>query len=166
MHGFKVLHPMGFDAFGLPAENAAIRHGIHPQKWTMDNIDNMRRQLKTIGAIYPRIGKFITCDPDYYKWTQWFFIKLFEKGLAYYGKARLTGALSVMSSSPTSRSGQGRCWRCESDVVKRDLAQWLISITKYADALLDFTGTDWPERIKPCRSTDRQELRHGSILCP
>ena len=87
MQGFNVLHPMGFDAFGLPAENAAIKRGIHPYTWTMQNIENMRRQLKSIGAIYDWNREVITCLPEYYKWTQWFFLKLFEAGLAYRGKA-------------------------------------------------------------------------------
>jgi leucyl-tRNA synthetase len=148
MHGFNVLHPMGFDAFGLPAENAAIRNGIHPQKWTMANIDNMRRQLKTIGAIYDWDREVITCSPEYYKWTQWFFVKLFEKDLAYYGTAPVNWCPKCQVVLANEQVENGVCWRCESEVVKRNLAQWLFRITRYADELLEFDGVDWPERIK------------------
>jgi leucyl-tRNA synthetase len=148
MKGFNVLHPMGFDAFGLPAENAAISHGIHPFKWTMQNIDNMRRQLKSIGAIYDWDREVITCLPEYYKWTQWFFLKLYEKDLAYHGKAPVNWCPKCQSVLANEQVEDGKCWRCESEVVKHDLAQWLLRITRYADELLDFDGIDWPERIK------------------
>jgi leucyl-tRNA synthetase len=148
MQGFNVLHPMGFDAFGLPAENAAIQRGIHPFKWTMQNIDNMRRQLKSIGAIYDWSREVTTCLPEYYKWTQWFFLKLYEKDLAYYGKAPVNWCPQCKVVLANEQVEDGRCWRCESEVVKRDLAQWLFRITRYADELLDFDGIDWPERIK------------------
>ncbi len=148
MQGYNVLHPMGFDAFGLPAENAAIQRGIHPFKWTMENINNMRRQLKSIGAIYDWDREVITCLPDYYKWTQWFFLKLFEKGLAYYGKAPVNWCPKCQVVLANEQVENGKCWRCESEVIKRDLAQWLFRITKYADELLEFDGIDWPERIK------------------
>jgi leucyl-tRNA synthetase len=148
MGGFNVLHPMGFDAFGLPAENAAIKRGIHPLTWTMQNIDNMRRQLKSIGAIYDWSREVITCQPDYYKWTQWFFIKLFEHGLAYHGVAPVNWCPQCQVVLANEQVEAGRCWRCETEVVKRDLAQWLFRITKYADELLEFDGVDWPERIK------------------
>ena len=148
MLGYNVLHPYGFDAFGLPAENAAIREGIHPFKWTMQNIDNMRRQVKSIGAIYDWDREVITCLPEYYKWTQWFFLKLYEKGLAYYGTAPVNWCPKCQSVLANEQVEDGRCWRCETEVVKRDLAQWLLRITRYADELLNFDGIDWPERIK------------------
>ncbi len=148
MRGFNVLHPMGFDAFGLPAENAAIKRGIHPNTWTMANIDNMRRQLKSIGAIYDWDREVITCLPEYYKWTQWFFVKLFEKDLAYYGTAPVNWCPKCQVVLANEQVENGKCWRCETDVVKRDLAQWLFRITRYADELLNFDGIDWPERIK------------------
>ncbi len=148
MQGFNVLHPMGFDAFGLPAENAAIQRGAHPFKWTMQNIDNMRRQLKSIGAIYDWDREVITCLPDYYKWTQWFFLKLYEKDLAYYGKAPVNWCPNCKVVLANEQVEDGRCWRCEAEVIKRDLAQWLLRITRYADELLNFDGIDWPERIK------------------
>ncbi len=148
MLGYNVLHPYGFDAFGLPAENAAIREGIHPFKWTMENIDNMRRQVKSIGAIYDWDREVITCLPEYYKWTQWFFLKLYEKGLAYYGTAPVNWCPRCQSVLANEQVEDGKCWRCESEVVKRDLTQWLLRITQYADELLNFDGIDWPERIK------------------
>ncbi len=148
MRGFNVLHPMGFDAFGLPAENAAIKKGIHPFKWTMQNVENMRRQLKSIGAIYDWDREVITCLPEYYKWTQWFFVKLFEKDLAYYGTAPVNWCPKCQVVLANEQVENGKCWRCESEVIKRDLAQWLFRITRYADELLEFNGIDWPERIQ------------------
>jgi leucyl-tRNA synthetase len=148
MKGFNVLHPIGFDAFGLPAENAAIKRGIHPSAWTMQNIDNMRRQLKSIGAIYDWSREVITCLPEYYKWTQWFFTMLFKHNLAYYGKAPVNWCPKCQVVLANEQVENGKCWRCETEVVRRDLAQWLLRITKYADELMEHEGIDWPERIK------------------
>jgi leucyl-tRNA synthetase len=149
MRGFNVLHPMGFDAFGLPAENAAISRGVHPFKWTMQNIDNMRRQLKSIGAIYDWSREVITCLPEYYKWTQWFFLKLYEAGLAYRARAPVNWCPRCQTVLANEQVvGEGVCERCETPVVRRDLEQWFFKITKYADELLNFDGIDWPERIK------------------
>jgi leucyl-tRNA synthetase len=149
MRGFNVLHPMGFDAFGLPAENAAIMRGIHPYTWTMQNIENMRRQLKSIGAIYDWSREVITCLPQYYKWTQWFFTRLFEHDLAYRGKAPVNWCPHCQTVLANEQVvGEGCCERCGTAVVRRDLEQWFFRITKYADELLDFDGIDWPERIK------------------
>jgi len=149
MQGYNVLHPMGFDAFGLPAENAAIKRGVHPYKWTMQNIDNMRRQLKSIGAIYDWSREVITCQPDYYKWTQWFFLKLYEYGLAYRGKAPVNWCPKCQTVLANEQVlSDGTCERCETTVVHRDLEQWFFRITKYADELMQHEGIDWPERIK------------------
>jgi leucyl-tRNA synthetase len=149
MRGYNVLHPMGFDAFGLPAENAAIKRGIHPFTWTMQNIDNMRRQLKSIGAIYDWNREVITCLPGYYKWTQWFFLKLYEAGLAYRAKAPVNWCPNCQTVLANEQVvGEGICERCETPVVRRDLEQWFFRITRYADELLEFDGIDWPERIK------------------
>jgi len=148
MQGYNVLHPMGFDAFGLPAENAAISRGIHPFVWTMQNIDNMRRQLKSIGAIYDWSREVITCLPDYYKWTQWFFLKLYEHGLAYRGKAQVNWCPRCQTVLANEQVVDGFCERCGAAVVKRDLEQWFFRITKYADELMEHNGIDWPERIK------------------
>jgi leucyl-tRNA synthetase len=149
MRGFNVLHPMGFDAFGLPAENAAINRGIHPFKWTMQNIENMRRQLKSIGAIYDWSREVITCLPEYYKWTQWFFLKLYEAGLAYRARAPVNWCPECQTVLANEQVvGEGVCERCETPVIHRDLEQWFFKITKYADELLNFDGIDWSERIK------------------
>jgi leucyl-tRNA synthetase len=149
MQGYNVLHPMGFDAFGLPAENAAINRGIHPFTWTMQNIDNMRRQLKSIGAIYDWSREVITCLPEYYKWTQWFFLKLYEKGLAYRAKAPVNWCPQCQTVLANEQVvGEGVCERCDTPVVSRDLEQWFLRITSYADELLNFEGIGWPERIK------------------
>ncbi len=149
MRGYNVLHPMGFDAFGLPGENAAIRHGIHPYTWTMDNIEKMRRQLKSIGAIYDWSREVNTCQPDYYKWTQWFFLKLYEAGLAYRTQAPVNWCPQCQTVLANEQVvGEDVCERCETPVIRRDLEQWFFRITKYADELLEFDGIDWPERIK------------------
>jgi leucyl-tRNA synthetase len=149
MHGFNVMHPMGFDAFGLPAENKAIATGINPAEWTMKNIENMRRQLRTIGAIYDWSREVITCQPEYYKWTQWFFLKLYEAGLAYRGRAAVNWCPRCQTVLANEQVvGDGICWRCDSIVEKKQLEQWFFRITKYADELLDFNGIDWPERIR------------------
>jgi leucyl-tRNA synthetase len=148
MRGYNVLHPMGFDAFGLPAENAAIQRGIHPFTWTMQNIENMRRQLKSIGAIYDWSREVITCLPEYYKWTQWFFLKLYEHDLAYRGMAPVNWCPQCKVVLANEQVVDGRCWRCEAEVVRRDLEQWLFRITRYADELLEFDSIDWPERIR------------------
>jgi len=149
MQGYNVLHPMGFDAFGLPAENAAISRGIHPFTWTMQNIDNMHRQLKSMGAIYDWSREVVTCLPEYYKWTQWFFLKLYENGLAYRGKAPVNWCphcQTVLANEQVLTGGF--CERCGASVVQKDLEQWFFRITKYADELMEHNGIDWPERIK------------------
>jgi leucyl-tRNA synthetase len=149
LQGYNVLHPMGFDAFGLPAENAAIKRGIHPYQWTMQNVENMRRQLKSIGAIYDWSREVITCQPEYYKWTQWFFLKLYKHGLAYRSKAPVNwcpNCQTVLANEQVVNGGF--CERCEATVIRRDLEQWFFRITRYADELMQHDGIDWPERIK------------------
>jgi leucyl-tRNA synthetase len=148
MQGFNVLHPIGFDSFGLPAENAAIKRGIHPRTWTMTNIENMRRQLKSIGASYDWSREIITCAPEYYQWTQWFFLKLYEKGLAYRAKAPVNWCPKCQTVLANEQVVDGKCERCDTPVVHRDLEQWFFRITKYADELREHEGIDWPERIK------------------
>ena len=148
MQGYNVLHPMGFDAFGLPAENAAIKRSIHPHTWTMQNIENMRRQIKSIGAIYDWSRETITCLPEYYKWTQWFFIKLYEHDLAYRGKAPVNWCPNCQTVLANEQVVEGHCERCRTRVTHRDLEQWFFRITKYADELRQYEGINWPERIK------------------
>jgi len=149
MKGYNVLHPMGFDAFGLPAENAAISHGIHPYTWTMGNIEMMRAQLKSMGAIYDWRREVITCLPDYYKWTQWFFLKLYEAGLAYRAKAPVNWCPNCQTVLANEQVvGEGLCERCGTAVTRKDLEQWFFRITNYAEELLDFSHIEWPERIQ------------------
>ncbi|PVV83736.1 leucine--tRNA ligase [Dehalogenimonas alkenigignens] len=149
MQGFNVLHPMGFDAFGFPAENAAIKRGIHPHTWTEKNIENMRRQLKTMGCCYDWDREVVTSRPDYYKWTEWFFLKLYEAGLAYRAKAPVNWCPSCQAVLANEQViGGGECWRCDTQVVRKDLVQWFFRITRYADELMQHDGLDWPERIK------------------
>lgn len=148
MQGYNVLHPIGFDAFGLPAENAAISRGIHPYTWTMTNIENMREQLRSIGAIYDWDREVICCLPEYYRWNQWFFLKFLEHGLAYRAKAPVVWCPSCQTVLANEQVLNGSCERCNSVVTRRDLEQWFLRITDYADELLDFSGlVDWPEKI-------------------
>jgi len=149
MHGYNVFFPIGFDAFGLPAENAAIKNGGHPFTWTMSNIENMRRQFRTMGATFAWDAEVVTADPEYYRWNQWLFLKFMEQGLAYRAKSPVDwcpndGTLAREQVEGTER----RCWRCGALVEKRDLDQWYLRTTAYADELLDFTGLDWPEPVK------------------
>lgn len=149
MKGYNVLHPIGFDAFGLPAENAAIKKNIHPYKWTMDNVENMRRQLRTIGAIYDWDREVITCLPDYYRWTQWIFLKLYHAGLAYRANAPANWCPKCQTVLANEQVvGDGICDRCDTPVIQKDLEQWFFRITKYADELMQHDGLDWPERVK------------------
>ena len=149
MKGYNVMFPIGFDAFGLPAENAAIKHGIHPYKWTMDNIERMRRQLKSMGSMFDWEREAITCDPGYYRWTQWFFLKLHEHGLAYRAKAPVDWCPTCNTSLAREQVwGEDRhCERCGTPVIKKELEQWFFRITNYAEELLDFDKIDWPERV-------------------
>lgn len=151
MQGFHVLHPMGWDAFGLPAENAAIKHGgIHPAEWTIDNIDNMRAQLKQMGLSYDWSREVATCHPGYYHWTQWLFLQLFHKGLAYKKQAAVNWCPECATVLANEQVKDGGCERCKSPVEKRELAQWFFKITDYAERLLDdmVLLEGWPEKVK------------------
>ncbi len=149
MQGYNVLHPMGFDAFGLPAENAAIKRKVHPLAWTMQNVENMRRQLKTMGSCYDWSREVITCDPEYYRWTQWFFLKLYQGDLAYRAKAPVNWCPSCQTVLANEQVVEGgKCERCSTAVSREDLEQWFFRITRYADELMGHAGLQWPERIK------------------
>jgi leucyl-tRNA synthetase len=148
MQGHNVFFPIGFDAFGLPAENAAIRQAIHPHKWTYGNIDRMRGQLRSMGAMFDWSSEVITSDPEYYRWNQWLFLKFFEKGLAYRALAPANWCPSCQTVLANEQVlPDGTCERCDTPVTHRDLEQWFFRITDYADELLDFSGIEWPERI-------------------
>ena len=150
MQGYRVFFPIGFDAFGLPAENAAINRGIHPYKWTMSNIENMRGQLRSMGAMFDFDSEVVTCDPEYYRWNQWFFLKFLEKGLAYRKEAPVDWCPRDNTTLAREQvvGPDRRCERCGTPVIKKNLAQWFFKITDYADELLDFSKVDWPERVK------------------
>lgn len=150
MQGFNVLHPMGFDAFGMPAENAAIKHGINPSEWTYSNMENMKRQQREIGLSYDWNREVATCRPEYYRWTQWLFEIFYEKGLAYKKKASVNWCNECNTVLANEQVVDGHCWRCDSEVVKKDLEQWFFKITDYADVLLeDLKDLDgWPDRVK------------------
>jgi leucyl-tRNA synthetase len=149
MQGKNVFLPIGFDAFGLPAENAAIKNRIHPREWTLKNIENMRGQLRSMGATFDWNVEVVTCDPSYYRWNQWLFLKFLEAGLAYRGKSPVDWCPNDGTLAREQVEGTDRhCWRCGARVEKRELEQWYLRITKYADELLDFTGIDWPEPIR------------------
>jgi leucyl-tRNA synthetase len=150
MRGYRVFFPIGFDAFGLPAENAAINRGIHPYKWTMSNIENMRSQLRQMGAMFDFDSEIVTCDPEYYRWNQWFFLKFFERDLAYREEAPVDWCPKDNTTLAREQviGPDRRCERCGTPVIKKNLAQWLLKITDYAEELLDFSKIDWPERVK------------------
>jgi len=151
MEGYHVLHPMGWDAFGLPAENAAIKHGgIHPADWTVDNIDNMREQLKQLGISYDWNREVATCHPEYYRWTQWLFLQLFHQGLAYKKHAAVNWCTDCATVLANEQVKDGYCERCGAPVEKRELAQWFFKITDYAERLLKDIDLlkGWPDKVK------------------
>jgi leucyl-tRNA synthetase len=161
MKGYNVLFPMGFDAFGLPAENAAIKSGVHPMVRTRENIVRMRKQLRSMGAMFDWEREAVSCEPEYYKWTEWFFIQLYKNGLAY----RKMSPVDFCPNCNTTLAreqvwGDDRhCERCGTPVIKKDLSQWFFKATKYADELLNFDGIDWPQTVKTLQTNwiDRSE---------
>src|SRR5688572_13670460 len=150
VQGFTVLFPLGVDDSRLPAENAAIDRGIHPAVWTYSNIDNMRRQMRLMGAGFDWTREVVSCDPEYYRWSQWLFLRFYEAGLAY----KAMGAVDwcpkdkVVLAREQVEGVDRRCWRCGTPVEKRDLEQWYFRITNYSDELLDFSGIDYPDPIR------------------
>jgi len=149
MKGFNVLHPMGWDAFGMPAENAAIERSVHPSVWTHENIDNMRRQLKRMGFSYDWNRELATCEPEYYKWEQLFFLRMYEKGLAYKKSSTVNWCPKCETVLANEQVEAGLCWRCSSEVGEQYLNQWFFRITAYIDELLDYCDRlpGWPERV-------------------
>ena len=150
MNGYNVLHPMGWDSFGLPAENAAIQHGANPKKWTLDNIAYMKQQLKALGLMIDWDREVTTCLPEYYKWTQYFFVKLFKKGLAYKKEAAVNWCNNCATVLANEQVIDGKCWRCDGQVEKKYLSQWFLKITDYAQELLDDLDKlkGWPDSVK------------------
>lgn len=150
MQGYNVLHPMGFDAFGMPAENAAIKHGVQPAEWTFSNMDNMKRQQREIGLSYDWRREVATCTPEYYRWTQWLFLLFHERGLAYKKKASVNWCHQCNTVLANEQVIEGHCWRCDGEVEKKALEQWFLKITDYADVLLEDLKelNGWPERVK------------------
>ena len=150
MEGYNVLHPMGFDSFGMPAENAAIKNKVHPAEWTYANIANMEKQQRALGLAYDWDREVITCREDYYRWTQWLFELFYKKGLAYKKKASVNWCDTCGTVLANEQVEDGKCWRCKSEVHKKDLAQWFFKITDYADELLADLDKlpGWPERVK------------------
>ncbi len=149
MKGFNVLHPMGWDAFGLPAENAAINKGIHPSKWTYDNINTMKQQLKRLGFAYDWNREITTCDPEYYKWNQWFFLKMYERGLVYRKSSPVNWCPHCNTVLANEQVIEGKCWRCDTEVKLVNREQWFIKITEYADRLLEDHSKlgNWQEKV-------------------
>jgi leucyl-tRNA synthetase len=147
MRGYNVLFPFGFDAFGLPAENAAIKDGIHPSEYTSANIARMLSQLRTLGASFEFDRQVVTCDPGYYRWTQWIFLQLYRKGLAYRASAPVNWCPRDQTVLANEQVVNGLCERCDTPVVKKELEQWFFRITAYAEELLNFDGLDWPEKV-------------------
>ena len=155
MNGFNVFAPSGFDAFGLPAENAAITRGVHPRDWTYANIKLMKKQFAAMGAIYDWDHEVITCDPAYFRWNQWIFLKMYERGLAYRGKALANWCPRDNCVLANENVEDGRCWRCGTEVVQKEVDQWFLQITQYADKLL------WPF-ISEAPQGKKEKLEVGS----
>ncbi|MDP9262793.1 MAG: class I tRNA ligase family protein, partial [Acidobacteriota bacterium] len=150
MRGYNVLHPMGWDAFGLPAENAAIKAKVHPRQWTLSNIAHMKAQMKRLGFAYDWSTEVASCLPEYYRWNQWFFLKFYERGLAYRKKSRVNWCPECATVLANEQVVDGCCWRHEqTKVEQRELEQWFLRITQYADELLQ--GLEalpaWPEKV-------------------
>src|ERR1044072_9243780 len=147
--GFNVLHPMGWDAFGLPAENAAIERNVHPEQWTDENILYMKSQLKRMGLSYDWEREIATCTPEYYRWNQWIFLQFYKRGLAYKKNSFVNWCPSCETVLANEQVIDGGCWRCDSQVVQKELEQWFFRITDYAEELLrDLDGlTGWPEKV-------------------
>ena len=148
MKGFNVLFPMGFDAFGLPAENAAIKSNIHPAKWTWENIDRMRKQLRSMGTMFDWEREAISADPTFYRWTEWFFKRFFEAGVAYRGEALVNWSPTLQTVLANEQVIDGKDEREGQPVEQKLMAQWFFAITRYAEELLSFDGIDWPEAIR------------------
>ncbi len=149
MRGYNVLHPMGWDAFGMPAENAAIQHGAHPYKWTMDNINEMRRQLKSMGFSYDWDREVTTCNPEYYRWEQWLFIRMLENGLVYRKKSIVNYCEPCQTILANEQVEAGACWRCGTPVIHKEQDGWFLKISQYAQELLDWCDrlSGWPEKV-------------------
>ncbi len=149
LRGFNVMHPIGWDALGLPAENAAIKRGVHPEQWTRQNIAGMKRQLQRLGFSYPWSREIATCDPEYYRWNQWFFLRMLERGIAYRAGASVNWCPSCQTVLANEQAEGGICWRCKSAVEQRDMEQWFLRITTYQDRLLEDMKQlpEWPERV-------------------
>ena len=150
MNGFNVFFPNGFDAFGLPAENAAIKRGVHPKDWTMKNIETMQKQFGTMGTMIDWSHEVITCLPEYYSWNQWIFLKMFEKGVAYRGKALSNWCPVDQTVLANEHIEGGKCWRCGAEVIQKEVEQWFLKITQYADDLIwpENSTVDWPKQVK------------------
>ncbi len=149
MRGYNVLHPFGWDAFGLPAENAAIKSHTHPEKWTLENIAHMKGQLQRIGISYAWEREIATCLPDYYKWNQWLFLKMLERNLAFRKRSNVNWCPSCNTVLANEQVVDGRCWRCDTPVITRELEQWFFRITQFADELLEAAEQlpGWPEKV-------------------
>ena len=147
--GYYIIHPMGWDAFGLPAENYAIKMGVHPAKSTAENVANIKKQINDIAALYDWDMEVNTTDPNFYKWTQWIFVKMFKAGLAYEKEFPINWCPSCKTGLANEEVVNGKCERCGAEVTKKNLRQWMLRITKYADRLLnDLDKLDWPEKVK------------------
>src|SRR3989344_4024672 len=150
LQGFNVLYPMGFDAFGLPAENAAIKHGLNPEEWTLKSIENIKCQMRAMGWSYDWTRSLATCLPEYYRWNQWIFLQMFKRGLAYKKKSPVNFCPSCKTVLANEQVIDGKCWRCKNQIEIRDLEQWFFKITDYAEELLkDIEKLEgWPERVR------------------
>nr|HPM75238.1 class I tRNA ligase family protein [Saccharofermentans sp.] len=168
MQGYNIFHPMGFDAFGLPAENYAIKTGIHPQDSTLNNIETMEKQLREMGASFDWDYEIATCKPDYYKWNQWLFLQLYKNELAYRKNALVNWCPKCNTVLANEQVIDGKCERCDTEIMRKNMTQWFFAITKYAQELLDcLPELDWPEKTKKIQTNwiGRSEGSQVSFLC-
>ncbi|MGA9173832.1 MAG: class I tRNA ligase family protein, partial [Thermoactinomyces sp.] len=170
MNGYRVLHPMGADAFGLPAENAAINRGINPREWTLNNMERIRREQALLGVSYDWDRYVGTCLPEYYKFNQWLFLLFYERGLAYRKKASVNWCPSCNTVLANEQVENGKCWRCDSEVTKKELEQWFLRITDYAERLLEGLDRlpDWPEKVRAMQRNwiGKSEGAHVTFTVP
>ena len=164
MNGKNVFEPIGFDSFGLPAENYAIKTGTPPAESTTKNVEYMREQLRAMGTMYDWDQEVVTSSPEYYKWTQWIFLKLYERGLAYRKKAPVNWCPSCKTVLANEQAQDGTCERCDSEVTKKDLTQWFFNIRKYAEKLLNHDELDWPERTKLMQKNWASILKNSLLV--
>lgn len=166
MQGYNVMFPIGFDSFGLPAENAALKHDVHPKEWTYQNIDHMRGQLRSMGAMFDWRREAVSSDPEYYKWSQWFFTQLYKNEMAYRSGGRVDWCPNCNTTLAREQVwGEDKvCERCGTPVIKKELDQWYFTTTKYVEEMLSYDGMDWPDRVRTLQTNWMGRSEGASVV--